>query len=150
MAIVKDLNEIKDLIPEPDYRFYGSNISEVPSEIIDKKPLYAFVVSSKANTVISAYRAYFSLIKRGDNFYLMTADYDGLNQLHSDFIKAKKPSKGKLKITDWPFMVDKIGLHMKSSFYDKNIIYFGTMANDIKTVRETLKNKVVTLEPVLV
>ena len=155
MAIVKDLNEIKDLIPTPDYRLYGSNITEAPSRLLIDNPLFAVTVNRKYNVVISSFRVMFMLVKRGDKFHMMVTNYHrDSNVGNTDYITIPDPKYRKLELSDWPFTVDDIGLRLDSTCYDKNMIYFTTLADDVKEIREKIKKrvktKVVELEPVLV
>ena len=154
MAIVKNLNEILNLIPEPDYRLYGSNITEAPSREVIDNPLFAFTVYRKNKVVIGMFRAMFMLVKRSGVFYLMVVDYDRSNSTFTDYIKLPEEKNKKLSKTDWPFVVDEIGLRIDSSCYDRNMIYFATRASDINDIKEALKkgkkSEVLTLEPVIV
>jgi hypothetical protein len=78
MPIVKSINEIAELIPKPDDRFYGCRITEAPSEIVKNSPLYAFRVDEKSNVIIGMFRAVFTLTRKGNKFYfqlIFTVNY---------------------------------------------------------------------------
>ena len=156
MALVKSLDEIENLIPEPDYRLYGSNITEVSSRDVINYPLFAFTVNRKANIVVSMYRVLFMLVKRFNKFYLMVTDYykDSENNHTGDYITLTEPKDRHLEKTDWPFTIDEIGLRLDSTCYDRNMIYFGTNVEDVNEVKKMVKarkeKKIVTLEPVVV
>lgn len=155
MAVLKEFKEIIDLLPEPDYRLYGSNITEASAREVMDNPLYAFTVNRRANYVIGIFRTLFILVKRGEKFHLMVTNYNRESNTFTDYITIDAPPEGKkLQKSDWPFSIDDIGLRLDSTCYDKNIIYFGTLVDDAKTIREALKarreKKVLTLEPVVV
>ena len=154
MAIIKDLKEIENLIPEPDYRLYGSNITQASPRDTTNNPLYAFTVSRKYNVLVNAFRVVFVLVKRQPMYYLMVYNYDKENGYSGDYITLSEPKGRKLEKTDWPFTTDVIGLRLDSTCYDKNMIYFGTSAFDANEIKELLKakeeNKVLTLKPVIV
>lgn len=155
MAIIRDLDEIEDLIPKPDYRLYGSNITEAPSRLVMDCPLFAVTVSRKHNIVVSTFRVMFILVKRGEKFHLMVTNYYRDSNIgNTDYITIPEPKNRKLELSDWPFTLDDIGLRLDSTCYDKNMIYFTTLADDVREIREKVKKRaevnVVELEPVLV
>ena len=45
MAIIQDLSEIRGLIPEPDYRPFGTFETVAPMEVIRKKMIFAVTVA---------------------------------------------------------------------------------------------------------
>lgn len=157
MAIVKSINEIAELIPKPDDRFYGCRITEAPSEVVTDNPLFAFRVDDKANVIIGMFRAVFSLARRGDKYYLTLSHYDYQQEeiTQKDYLSVEKREGEKLELSDYPFITDDIGLRMDSDRYTKNRIYFGTMPTDVRILKEALKDgkkeeKIVELEPVIV
>ena len=151
MAIIKSFKEIEHLIPEPDTRLYGSNITEAPAKYVLDDPLFAFITNKDRKQIVSVLRIMFMLVKRSDKYYLMISSYHGQSSFYTEYLTL--PSDKEIKKTDWNFTVDEIGLRMDSNSYDKHTIYFGKLATDVKDIREALnktKKNVLKLEAVLV
>ena len=154
MAVIKKLDEIIDLIPEPDTRLYGSNITEAPSHIVDNHPLYAILVNNNLNLVTGIRKASFILVKRDISYYLMIVDYYQETDHTTEYLTLPYKEDKKLEKTDWGFESDDIGLKMISEGYSGCTIYFVTIPEDIKEIKEKIKArkeiKIVELEPVIV
>lgn len=152
MAIIKNFKEIENLIPVPDYRLYGSNITEAPSREVVNNPLYGFIVNEKYKRVLSISRIMFMLVKRSNKYLLMIINYNGGDSFYTEYITL--PDSKKIEKSDWKFSIDEFGLRMDSESYDKHIIYFGTLAKDADFLKKFLKNKkeheVLTVETVVV
>ena len=156
MSIVKSINEIAELIPEPDDRLYGSLITEANPDIVTDNPLFAFRVDDKTNVIIGMFRVTFVLTRKGEKYYLMLAHYDYEQHIgQTDYLSFERPEGRKVQLSDFPFITDEIGIRVDSDKYNNNKsrIYFGTLPTDVRLLKEALQGKkenIVELEPTIV
>ena len=159
MSIVKSINEIAELIPEPDDRLYGSLITEANPDIVTDNPLFAFRVDNKTNVVIGMFRVTFVLTRKGEKYYLMLAHYDYEQHIgQADYLSFERPEGRKVQLSDFPFITDEIGIRVDSDKYNSNKsrIYFGTLPTDVKLLKDALtgkkesKESIVELEPTII
>ncbi len=154
MPIVKSINEIAELIPEPDDRLYGSIVTEANHDIVTDNPLFAFRVDDKTNVIIGMFRVTFVLTRKGERYYLMLAHYDYEQYIgQTDYLSFERPEGRKVQLSDFPFITDEIGIRVDSDRYNKSRIYFGTLPTDVRLLKDVLQGKkesIVELEPTIV
>ena len=140
MAIIQDIKEIKELIPEPDYRPFGQIETSVPFEIIKRRLLFAVTVSSITGKPINIFRLKFVLLRRSNKLFLMFTNF--LKEVqYTDYISLEQEKDKCVTKDDWKFEKDDIGLFARSECYDKNIIYLIDNPSEMGKLREKLNNK---------
>lgn len=140
MAIIQDLSEIKGLIPEPDYRPFGTFETVAPMEVIRKKMIFAVTVSSVTGRPINIFRLRFVLLRRSGFFYLMFTNFTKEVE-YTDYISLHPDSNKLISKDDWKFEKDDIGLFARSECHDHNIIYIVDNPREMSRIRETLDKK---------
>ena len=153
MAIIQSLSEIRGLIPEPDYRPFGTFETVAPMEVIRKKMIFAVTVSSVTGRPINIFRLRFVLLRRSGFFYLMFTNF--LKEVEcTDYISLHPDADKLISKDDWKFEKDDIGLFARSECHDHNIIYIVDNPREISRIREVLDkkrlNKEVTVEVTVV
>ena len=141
MAVIQELEQIKELIPDPDYRPYGAIETVVPLETVRRKLLFAVTVNPVLNRPVGIFRARFVLLRRVDKYYMMITNFLKETEEFTDYM-ILNPGDGKPIIKeDWPFEKDDIGLFIRSAAYEKNIIYFIDNPKEMAKIREKLANR---------
>ena len=140
MAIIQSIDEIRDLIPEPDYRPFGTFETVVPMDIVRKKMIFAVTVSSVTGKAINIFRLRFVLLRRAGSFYLTFTNF--LNEKeHTDYISLSPANNELISKDDWKFEKDDIGLFARSECKDNNIIYIVDNPREMGKIREKLIEK---------
>ena len=140
MAIIQDLSEIRGLIPEPDYRPFGTFETVVPMEVVKKKMIFAVTVSSVTGRPIHIFRLRFVLLRRAGSFYLTFSNF--LNKSEQvDYISLTPAKDALISKDDWKFEKDDIGLFARSESHDHNIIYIVDNPREMSKIREALDKK---------
>ena len=140
MAIIQDLSEIRGLIPEPDYRPFGTFETVVPMEIVRKKLIFAVTVSGVSGKPINIFRLRFVLLRRTGSFYLLFSNF--LNKSEQvDYISLTPEKDAIISKDDWKFEKDDIGLFARSECHDHNIIYIVDNPREMARIREALDKK---------
>lgn len=153
MAIIQDLSEIRDLIPEPDYRPFGIFETVVPMEIVRKKLIFAVTVNGISGRPISIFRLRFVLLRRAGSFYLLFSNF--LNKSEQvDYISLTPAKDALISKDDWKFEKDDIGMFVRSECKDGNIIYIVDNPREMANIRKALDkkrlNKEITVEVTVV
>lgn len=140
MAIIQDLSEIRGLIPEPDYRPFGTFETVVPMEIVRKKHIFAVTVSGVSGKPINIFRLKFVLLRRAGSFYLLFSNF--LNKSEQvDYISLTPVKDAFISKDDWKFEKDDIGLFARSECHNHNIIYIIDNPCEMPRIREILDKK---------
>lgn len=140
MAIIQDLSEIRGLIPEPDYRPFGTFETVAPMEVIRKKMIFAVTVSSTTGKPINIFRLRFVLLRRSGFFYLMFTNFTKEVE-HTDYISLYPSNDKLISKDDWKFEKDDIGLFARSECLSHNIIYIVDNPREMANIREALDKK---------
>lgn len=140
MAIIQDLSEIRGLIPEPDYRPFGTFETVAPMEVIRKKMIFAVTVSSVTGRPINIFRLRFVLLRRPGFFYLMFTNFTKEVE-YTDYISLHPDNDKLISKDDWKFEKDDIGLFARSECHDHNIIYIVDNPREMSRIREALDKK---------
>lgn len=141
MALLNSTKQLEHLIPSPGEKFYDSLMQRIPDSVVNETPIYAIVVNGITKRVSSIYRAVFVLFSSESSSYLFIGDLTKELTPSTYFISAKAREGIKVKIEDWGFKKDDIGLYVITNSMSKNIIYFATSFYDATEVREKLKEK---------
>ena len=140
MAIIQDLSEIRGLIPEPDYRPFGTFETVAPMEAIRKKMIFAVTISSVTGKPINIFRLRLVLLRRAGSFYLMFTNFTKEVE-YTDYISLHPDSDKLISKDDWKFEKDDIGLFARSECHDHNIIYIVDNPREMGKIREILDKK---------
>ena len=142
MAVIQEFEQIRELIPNPDYRPFGSIVETVvPLETVKRKPLFAVPVSQITQKPISIFRARFVLLRRVNKYYLMITNFLKDSEEFTDYLTLESNDDKPITKDDWQFEKDEIGLFARSHAYDKNIIYFIDNPKEMAKIREKLANR---------
>ena len=140
MAIIQSINEIRGLIPDPDYRPFGTFETVVPMDIVRKKMIFAVTVSSVNGRPINIFRLRFVLLRRAGSFYLMFNNFI-IESDQVDYISLTPAKDALISKDDWKFEKDDIGLFARSECRDHNIVYIVDNPREMSRIRETLDKK---------
>ena len=146
MAIIQELEQIKELIPDPDYRPFGAIETVAPLETVKRKLLFAVTVSPTLNKPISIFRARFVLLRRVGKYYMMITNLLKETEEFTDYMILEPGDDKPIVKEDWPFEKDEIGLFIRSSAYDKNIIYFIDNPREMANIRKKLVDRILEKE----
>lgn len=138
MAIIKDVNEIKYLIPTFKDLIRCGNFAKVEDEIYKSKELYAFSVNCVYGINIKAYRVRFVLIGLQNVYALVLVGEKEEIGRYCDFVGVQRDVSKPIKLEDWKWSTDEIGLSITSDNANGNFIYFGTTKSDEKLIRQEL------------
>ena len=138
MALLNSTKPLEHLIPSPGEKFYDNLIQRVPDSVVNETPIYAIAVSGTTKRVISIYRVSFVLFSSDSSSYLFIGDLTKELTSSTYFISAKANKGKKVKIEDWGFEKDDIGLYIITGNISKDKIYFATSFYDVREVREKL------------
>ena len=144
MAFLNSTKPLEKLIPSPSPNFYDSFIQRVPEHIIKETPLYAITIDPKIKKITGVYRVEFVLFSSSTSHYLFIGDLRKELTSSTPFITAKENDGKGLKIEDWNFEKDNIGLYVTAN--NKDRIYFSTSYCDIINLKKVLveeKNKTI-------
>lgn len=138
MAIIKDVSEIKDLIPTFKDLIRCGNFANVEDGIYKSKELYAFSVNCVYGINIKAYKARFVLIGLQNVYALVLVNEKEEIGRYCDFVGVPRDVSKPIKLEDWKWSTDEIGLSITSDNANGNFIYFGTSISDEKLIRQEL------------
>jgi hypothetical protein len=138
MALLNSTKALEHLIPSPGEKFYDSLMQRVPDSVVNETPIYAIAVSGTTKRVISIYRVAFVLFSSDSSNYLFIGDLTKELTSSTYFVSAKASEGKKVKIEDWGFEKDDIGLYIITGNISKDKIYFATSFYDAREVREKL------------
>lgn len=141
MAIIQDVNEIYALIPTFKDLSRCGNFASVEDELIEKQPLYAFVVSGYDGVAIKHYKVKFVLLGLVNVYALILTVDKSLIGRYCDFVGIPRDITKPITPYDWKWSEDAIGLSLRSDNASNNVFYFGTDENDIIKIREGLNKK---------
>ena len=136
MAIIKDINEIKELIPTFKDLARCGNFASVESNITKSKPLYAFSINGMDGITTKHYKVRFVFIALNLVYVLVLAGEDGKVGRYCDFVAVPRDVSKPINPHNWGWNEDDIGLFLKSDNISSNIIYFGTDEQDADEIRK--------------
>ena len=136
MAIIKDINEIKELIPTFKDLARCGNFASVESNITKSKPLYAFSINGMDGITTKHYKVRFVFIALNLVYVLVLVGEDGKVGRYCDFVAVPRDVSKPINPHNWGWNEDDIGLFLKSDNISSNIIYFGTDEQDADEIRK--------------
>ena len=136
MAIIKDVNEIKELIPTFKDLARCGNFASVESNITKSKPLYAFSINGMDGITTKHYKVRFVFIALNLVYVLVLVGEDGKVGRYCDFVAVPRDVSKPINPHNWGWNEDDIGLFLKSDNISSNIIYFGTDEQDADEIRK--------------
>lgn len=136
MAIIKDVNEIKELIPTFKDLARCGNFASVESNMVKSKPLYAFSVNGMDGITTKHYKVRFVFIALNLVYVLVLVGKDGKVGRYCDFVAVPRDVSKPINPYNWGWNEDEIGLFLKSDNVSSNIIYFGTDEQDAGEIRK--------------
>lgn len=141
MAIIRDIEQIRDLIPTFEDLKRCGNFASVKEEIIKKNALYAFAINGSDEISVKSYNVKFLLLGLTHTYSLvLVSDTDKIGRF-CDFMTVLRDVTKPMKIEDWKWSLDEIGISIRSDNASRNFIYFGTDSNDVDEIKKGLHNK---------
>ena len=140
MAVIKDIEEIKELIPKFKDLARCGNFASVKDEIIKAKPLYAFSINGIDGITTKHFKAKFYFLGLSSVYALVLAGENALIGRYCDYVAIPRDITKPVGYKDWKWSTDDIGLSFRSDNASHNFVYFGTDENDGDEIIEGLKN----------
>jgi hypothetical protein len=138
MALLNSTKPLEKLIPSPKEKYFESFMQRVPDHVVNETPIYAIVVNGSTKRITTVYQVAFVLFTSETTNYLFIGDLTKELTSGTYFISAKAKEGEKVKIDDWGFKKDKIGLHVVIDNIQRDRIYFSTSHYDVIDVRAGL------------
>lgn len=140
MSIIKDLGQIRSLIPTFKDLARCRNFASVEDEVYREKPLFAFSVNTENSMVIRTYKVKFLFLGLTSVYALVLTGENGIVGRYCDFVGMQRDITKPVRPEDWKWSNDEIGISIKSDNSNHNFVYFGSDEDDIEEIKKGLKN----------
>ena len=119
----------------------ANRLNQTPRTIYNKNPLYAFIVNDKVSNSITTIKVKFLFLGLISTYALILSNSDvNLVNRYCEFVAVQRDVSKKMKISDWKWSYDEIGISLKSDNSSHSFIYFGTSKEDINYIKTGLSN----------